>query len=197
MAASAPKPSADGGKPRTRYSLTQAAAVLGVHRNTLSKYLDQGAPAITRANRDRGIEWELDIPAIVDWLIAKAVQSAVANYGGETGRIDREEADRRRAVANAITAEVAADEALRSVMHRHEAEADMAAFCQVLKTGLGNASSKIAARAASITSAPEIEDLCHAELNRAFDAAEAELSARWSDERGPGGDDGGEDQPAP
>lgn len=197
MAASASPKNSDAGKSRTRYSLTQAAAVLGVHRNTLSKYLDQGAPAVTRANRDRGVEWELDIPDIVDWLVARAVQSAVASYGGEVGRIDREEADRRRAVANAITAEIAADEALRTVTSTHEVQADVAAFCQSLKTGLGNASSRIASRAATMTNPSEIEDMAHVELNRAFDAAEAELDAGWSDERSSGGDHGGEDQPPP
>ena len=197
MAASASSKISDGGKARTRYSLVQASAVLGVHRNTLSKYLDQGAPAVTRANRDRGVEWEIDIPDMVDWLVARAVQAAVASYGGEVGRIDREEADRRRAVANAITAEIGADEALRTVTSTHEIQADVAAFCQVLKTGIGNASSRIAARAATMANPSEIEDMAHIELNRAFDTAESELSARWSDERGPGGDDGGEDQPAP
>ena len=197
MAASAPPTSPSGGNSRTLNSLTQASAILGVHRNTLAKWLDQGCPAVTRADRDRGIEWELEIPAIVDWRITRAVEDALASYGGEEGMISKDEADRRRAVANAITAEVAADEALRSVVHRHEAEADMAAFCQALKTGLSNSSSRIAARAASVSSAPEIEDLCHVELNRAFDAAEAELTARWSDERNAGGEDLGEDQPAP
>lgn len=183
MAASAPPHRSAGDRGSKLHSLTQAAGLLGVHRNTLAKWLEQGCPAVTRADRDRGIEWELDLPQVIDWRISRAVEDAIASYGGEKGSINKEQADTRRAIANAITAEVAADEALRAVVYRHDVETDVAAFCQVLRTGLGNASSKIAARASTVTSAPEIEDLCHAELNRAFEGARAELAARWSSER--------------
>ena len=56
----------------------------------------------------------------------------------------------------------------------------MAAFCQVLKTGLANAAHKIAGRATTITSAPEIEAMVKAEMNRAFASAKAELELRWA-----------------
>jgi hypothetical protein len=131
----------------------------------------------------RGIEWEISIPDIVNWRIQKAVADAVASLHGENGRISRDEADRRRAVAQAITAEVAADEALDRVVARADAESDLAAFCVLLKTGLSNASAKIAARATSLTSAPEIQELCEREMNRAFDAARGELARQWSSDR--------------
>ena len=170
-------------KHRKTVSLVQAAAVLGVHRNTLAGWVDQGCPVVKRADRARGIEWEISIPAVVDWRIEKAVADALASYHGESGRISRDEADRRRAVAQAITAEVVADEALDRVVARPDAESDLAAFCVVLKTGLSNASAKIAARAAALTSPPEIQAICERELNRAFEAAQGELTLRWKDER--------------
>lgn len=180
------------------YSLAQAAAIMGVHRNTLSGWIDRGGcPVQKRADRSRGIEWEISIPAVIDWRISKAVEDALAGYQNEDGRITRDEADRRRAVAQAVSAEVSADAALGGVVEREEAEADMAAFCVVLKTGLANASAKIASRATTVTSAPEIQELCEAELNRAFDAAQTELVARWV-EGNNGGDGGrGEDERPP
>ena len=194
MAASAPKPSDKSREPRKTLSLVQAAATLGVHRNTLSKWLDEGCPAVTRADRDRGIEWQLEIPSVVDWRIRRAVEGALASYQDDGGQITKPEADRRRAVAQAITAEVEADEALDAVVSRDNAEAVMASFCQVLKSGLGNASSKIASRAATMRSAPEIRDVCHQELNRAFDTAAAELDTMWQGKRGIDHDDAdGED----
>jgi phage terminase Nu1 subunit (DNA packaging protein) len=161
------------------YSLVQTAAILGVHRNTLSKWIDQGAPVQSKADRSRGVEWEISIPAVIEWRITKAVEEAVSGYADESGKITREEADRRRAVAQAIVAEVEADQVLGQVVARSDAEADMAAFCMVLKTGLANAAAKIAARGAVMTNPPEIQEFCEAELNRAFDAAQGELVARW------------------
>jgi phage terminase Nu1 subunit (DNA packaging protein) len=166
-----------------------------VHRNTLAKWIEQGCPVLARADRDRGIEWEIDTAEVVDWRINRAVENALASYSDEAGQISKDEADRRRAVANAITAEVAADEALKIVVSRHAVEADMAAFCQVLKTSLANASSKIASRTTTMNSAPEIEDLCHTEFNRAFEAAESELAERLSGRSSAGPVGGGEDQP--
>ena len=138
---------------------------------------------VKRADRCRGIEWEISIPAVVDWRIEKAVADALASYHGESGRISRDEADRRRAVAQAITAEVGADEALDRVVARADAESDLAAFCVVLKTGLSNASAKIAARAATLASPPEIQVICERELNRAFEAAQGELTFLWKKDR--------------
>ncbi|PVE22843.1 Terminase small subunit (DNA packaging protein Nu1) [Microvirga sp. KLBC 81] len=168
-------------KHRRTTSLVQAAAVLGVHRNTLSGWVDQGCPVVKRADRTRGVEWEISIQDVVDWRIQKAVADAVASLQGEVGRISREEADRRRAVAQAITAEVAADEALDRVVARADAESDLAGFCVVLKTGLANASAKIAARAASLTSPTEIQEICEREMNRAFEAAQGELKQQWAE----------------
>lgn len=192
MAASAPPA-------QSAYSLSRAAAILGVHRNTLSAWIEQGCPVVARADRSRGVEWQISIPAVFDWRVTRAVEDAVAGYQDEHGAVSKDEADRRRAVANAITAEIGADQMLGGVVRRHEAEADMASFCQVLKTGLSNASSRIAARAASISSAPEIEDLCHSELNRAFESAHAELASAWAgqdDSDDDAGDSGAESPPA-
>jgi hypothetical protein len=49
------------------HSLTATAALLGLHRNTLADWLARGAPYETRADKQRGIDWELSIPAIVAW----------------------------------------------------------------------------------------------------------------------------------
>ena len=158
-------------------SLVQAAAVLGVHRNTLAGWVDQGCPVVKRADRSRGIEWEISIPAVVDWRIQKAVTDALASYHGESGRMSRDEADRRRAVAQAITAEVAADEALDRVVARADAEATWPPSVWSSRPGCTNASAKIAARAAALASPPEIQEVCERELNRAFEAAQGELTA--------------------
>ena len=163
----------------TNTSLKQAAATLGIHRNTLSEWIDKGCPAAKRADRPRG-EWQMSIPAIFDWRQDYVVREAVAGYNAEAGHITKDEADRRRAVAMAVMAEVEADTIIGSVVRVTDAAAANAAFCQVLKSGLENASHRIAGRATTITSAPVIQEMCEHEFNRAFATAKAELARQWT-----------------
>lgn len=197
MAASAPPAGAGGENLRGPFSATRLAALLDVHRNTVAKWIDDGCPVLQVADRDRGIEWELSLPEVVEWRISRATQNAVASCQGEIGQITSDEADRRKKVANAITAEVAADEALKAVVSREEAVGDVAAFCQVLKTGLANMAAKVAGRATSITSAPEIETMVRTETNRAFAAAREELARKWFSGTVSDHDAGRADQSAP
>lgn len=174
---------------------TELASICGVTVVTIDAWRAKGCPWVERGGR--GKEWIFDTAAVIDWRLQRAVTDAVSGYQDESGKVTSEEADRRKKVAQAITAEIAADEALRQVVSRHDAEAAMAAFCQVLKTGLANAAAKIAGRATTITSAPEIETMVHLELNRAFTTAKSELAIRWAGGREPDDDGNGEDQPSP
>lgn len=167
------------------HSLSQAAALMGVHRNTLSDWLRAGAPAVERADRERGAEWKLSLPDLIAWRIDRAVADAVAAYGGDGTEMSKEEADRRRAVVQAQIAQIDLDEKLKTVVARADAMADMATFAQVLKTGLSNMASKVAARATSMTSAPEIEVMAKAEMNRAFVAAREEIVRLWHADAAP------------
>ncbi|WP_366655334.1 Terminase small subunit (DNA packaging protein Nu1) [Fodinicurvata sp. EGI_FJ10296] len=161
-------------------SLVNAAAILGLHRNTLAQWIKQGCPVVTEADRSQGIEWAICVADVVEWRIRTAVEDALSGYDSGSDRISRDEADRRRAVAQAITAEVEADQALDQVVDRGDAEADIATFCAGLRAGLSNAAAKIASRTVTMESAPEIQDLVLGELNRAFNTAEAELAEQWA-----------------
>ena len=173
----------------------ELATICGVTVVTIDAWRQKGCPYVERGGR--GKEWIFDTAAVIDWRLQRAVTDAVSGYEDESGKVSAEEADRRKKVANAITAEIAADEALRQVVSRHDAEAAMSAFCQVLKTGLSNAASKIAGRATMITNAPEIETMVHLELNRAFATAKSELGIRWAGGRDTHDDSDGEDQLPP
>lgn len=173
----------------------ELASLCGVSLPTVDSWVDKGCPFVERGSKGR--EWRFDSAAVIDWRLQRAVENAVSGYADESGNVSKEEADRRRAVANAITAEIAADEALGAVVARAEAEADVATFCQVIKAGLSNMAAKIAARAATITSASEIEAMIHAELNRGYAAADAELAQRWPGTGDPWIDGSRTAQPSP
>ena len=110
---------------------TELASICGVTVVTIDAWRAKGCPWVERGGR--GKEWIFDTAAVVDWRLQRAVTDAVSGYQDESGKVTADEADRRKKLANAITAEITADEALRQVVSRHDAEAAMAAFCQVLK----------------------------------------------------------------
>ena len=98
-------------------SLIATAATLGVSRNTVAGWIAKGCPVVSRADRDRGVEWRLDVGQVHAWRVDTAVREAVAGYRTVDGdKITKDEADRRRAVAMAIVAEGEADQALGSVV---------------------------------------------------------------------------------
>jgi phage terminase Nu1 subunit (DNA packaging protein) len=165
----------------------ELASLCNVSLPTVDGWVRKGCPAIERGSKGR--EWRFDCAAVIDWRIARAVEAATAGLVGEDDKISKDEADRRRAVANAITAEVEANEALKSVVSRFDAESAIADFCQALRSGFSNAGAKIAGRAAMMTNPAEIRDLCEAEFNRSFEAAEKDLAERWRSDGDAGGGD--------
>lgn len=170
------------------------ASLCSVSLPTIDSWVENGCPYIERGSK--GVEWKFDSAAVIDWRIQRAVENAVSSAGDDNSKARREDADCRRAIANAVVAEIAADEALKGVVSRHDAVADIATFCQVLKTGLSNMAAKVAARATTMTNAPEIEAMARAEMNRAFTAAREEIAARWSNGRAVDDDASGADRPS-
>lgn len=99
-------------------SLKQLATFLNRDRNTVMKYLDQGMPAVEKADRDRGAAWVIDSADAVRWLeerAAKAVAERLGLEGGDTKSVTKEEAERRDIVARMIIREADAAESVKMV----------------------------------------------------------------------------------
>lgn len=106
----------DAAKLRT-VSAAQCAVLLGHDRGTIQKWISQGCPFVTQANRALGIAWQLDLAEVVKWREEAAAKTAAERFG-ETpdGQMTEEEAKRRRAAALAIVAELDMLERLRAVI---------------------------------------------------------------------------------
>lgn len=93
-------------------SLAEVSALLDRDRNTISKWLSQGCPAVTTANKATGQAWELDLAAVVRWLEQRAAAAVAEKFGGDgegdDSRITIDEAKRRRAIAEMQIAEIEA-----------------------------------------------------------------------------------------
>ncbi|MEY9831096.1 hypothetical protein ABIA25_002911 [Sinorhizobium fredii] len=83
-------------------SLKQLATLLNRDRNTVMKYLDQGMPAVEKADRDRGAAWVLDSAEAVRWLEERAAKNVADRFGGDLKTVSKEDAERRDAVAKMI-----------------------------------------------------------------------------------------------
>ena len=181
----------DRGKTGRIVNRADLASLCGVSLPTIDAWLRKGCPIVERGSKGR--EAKFDSAAVIKWIKDSAVADAVSGMQDDDGRVSRDEANRRRAVANAISAEVAADEDLKSVMSRFDGETDMSDFCQALRSALANTGAKIANRTAAMTRPAEIRDFCQAEINKAFGAAEADLRERWTGEPDEDEGDSGED----
>jgi hypothetical protein len=165
------------------YSLTKAAAILEIHRNTLASWIDRGCPAVEEADRSNGKEWQISIPAVIDWRIHTAVADAVAAFRTDEGFVSKDEADRRKALAQARLAEIDVDERERTVVLTSDATANMTDFCMALRSGVDNGVAKTAGRAAMMTDPNEIREFLMAEFNKSWRAAQTELNEKWSELR--------------
>lgn len=115
-----PSPSVSGRREAAKVrhvSLKEAASLLDRDRNTIMKWIDAGCPFVEKADRDLGKAWVLDIADIVRWLEDRSARLTAEKLGvNAEGAITEEEAKRRRAVAQAVIAEIEASEVLKTVV---------------------------------------------------------------------------------
>ncbi len=101
-------------------SLKQAATLLNRDRNTLMKYLDQDMPYVEKADRDRGVQWVLDIADVVRWLEERAAKNVAQRLGGADINMTEDQAKSRIARAQMIIKEAEAAEAVKLVAKIHD-----------------------------------------------------------------------------
>ncbi|MBO9170891.1 terminase small subunit [Rhizobium sp. L245/93] len=67
--------------PERIFSMEKIALLLKKDRNTIDKWLrNDTCPYVTRGDRTRGIPWQIDIAAVVEWLIEKSVSDAMGKF---------------------------------------------------------------------------------------------------------------------
>lgn len=142
-----PKTQENSGNPRI-VSLQHAALLLDRDRNTIAKWVSQGCPTISTADKSLGKSWELDLSQVVRWLEDRAAADAASEgAGGES----KEEAERRLKWAQARREELKEAEDVKAVA-RVDDIADLVAqeYAQV-RSALQAIPAKIAVRIAGQT----------------------------------------------
>jgi phage terminase Nu1 subunit (DNA packaging protein) len=161
--------------------LNQTAGLLGVDRATVSAWIRRGCPVVSKADRSLKKEWALDLAAVVEWRIKRAVDDAVGGLLSPDGKVSKDEADRRKAVAQARLAEVELDERIGAVILVADAQENSADFAQALRSGLDNVAVKCAGRTATMNDPNEIRQFIEDEINRAMRVAQQILREKWAE----------------
>lgn len=173
------------------FSLTEVAALLGKHRNTISKWIGQGCPYVEKADRDRGKEWQLSLPAVMDWREKYAVEQAV----GDTSKLDIDEARRRKTVAEAALAELELSKQRGEVVSLEVVSTVVGDQLSACKARLVAIPTKVAPVLVSVTDVTECRDIIDAAVREALNELSGYDGAGGSrpSNRRYGSDDEGDD----
>lgn len=158
-------------------SLAQLASALDRDRNTVKGWLDKGCPAVTRANRATGQTWALDLAEVVRWLENRAAESATAAVGAidDAGFMPKEEADRRKAVAQALMAELNLEEERRAVVRVDVALDLVAAEYASVRQAIENVPSTMAGRLATESDPARIQAVLDEAIRSALASLKGEV----------------------
>lgn len=132
------------------------ADLLGVHRGTLTHWLDvEGCPFVSRPDVPGGA-WELSAPAVIEWRIDREAKQRVERavksgfFAGDDGIIDMppnvwtsDEAKRRKAISDALIRQIDLDNASRSVTPNKEVEALVTREYGLLREDLSGVGAKV------------------------------------------------------
>lgn len=161
------------------FSLIEASGILDVSRQTLAKWLHDGCPAVKKADRAAGADWELSIAQIMQWRVDRAVAATVERFEGkDAALISIDEAKRRKAVADMVMAEIEAEEALGGVAQIADMVGIVTTKFGELRSRLVSFCAKLAARAATMTNPAEIREMAEAEMRKALDVLTLDPPAR-------------------
>lgn len=160
------KPTSSTGKTARTKSASEVATLLDVNRGTVKRWIDAGAP-VAKEPAFEGDSYDLDVAEVVKWLQERAVTAAVDagppdDEGGPprpAGYEDKEEADRRRAVALANIAEMEEEEKAGTVVPIDAVESLISEEILACRTKLENLGSTLAGRTARITDAAQVKAL--------------------------------------
>jgi len=181
-------------------SMMDAAHLIGRHRNTLMKWLSEGAPAVAQPGDGGGPEWQIDLGALLDWYAARKVAEErgrlEARHAAETerlrqaleaadsdpspGPISRSEALRRRAVAEMRLKEIELEERDGRLIPIAAMTRIIVTLFHGVKAWLLGIPSKIAVELAAETNPREchriVEDALHEAMRQIADGEAAGLA---------------------
>jgi hypothetical protein len=144
--------------------------LVGVHRETLRRWVDLGCPVVKRGGRrSRKGGWILSVPDVVAWRLEQVAREA----GAASQTVSLAEAERRKKVAKAELAEIALARARTEFVSVTDVGEIVGAEYQVARRKLRALPGRLAVQVRAAGSDEEAEDL----LAEGIDECLEELSA--------------------
>lgn len=147
------------------FSMNELAGLMGVTRQTIDRWLKQGCPFVERADRDRGREWALSLPAVIEWREKLAVERAI----GDTSKLDIDEARRRKTAAEAALAELELTKQRGEVVALSVVATVIGDQLSACKARLLSIPTKVSPLVATATNVQECRDLLDGAVREALD----------------------------
>lgn len=187
-------------------SASEAARLLGRDRGTVARWIADGAPTVSAASRENGVEWKLDLCAVLGWLLARERQAERARVetklGPELDRLRRaleaagtegeqhvpwQEARRRRTLAEARLRELEVAEREGELVDPHARDLEWVAAIATAKAHLLAAPSKLALDLAASSEPRQCHELVEDQIREALTAcADSAAGFSWDEAPPPG-----------
>ena len=142
-----------------RVNRTELAEILGVNLSTIDAKIRRGLPYVQKAT-GRGKGWIFDTAQVFEWERARAVESVI----GESAAIGKEEADKRKAIAQAALAEYEVAERRRELISIDAAAAIVRREYSAVRARLLSMPAKLGPELVLTTDAHEARAVLEAEL---------------------------------
>jgi phage terminase Nu1 subunit (DNA packaging protein) len=129
-------------------SMEQLALIIDRDTNTIRKWVNnEELPFVMKADRDLGKAWVFDTAEVIRWMEKRAADAVAQKLGGSAeGMTTEAEAKRRRAIAQAITAEIELAELLQSIVRISVVAERVAADYAEMRSRLIGVSDAVAAK---------------------------------------------------
>jgi phage terminase Nu1 subunit (DNA packaging protein) len=177
-----------GGK---QVSARELGTLLGVQRHTVVDWAERwGLPAVQEADRDSGQSWIFDVADVFEWYRQRGVDEAMQQVAGVDGgregdeavALTKEEANRRKDVAQMVMAEIQADEARERVISVEDVAGIVNQEYAEVRSQLMAVPSKVAPHAAATSKPTEVQDIVESAINDALEGLRHDQHANGSND---------------
>jgi phage terminase Nu1 subunit (DNA packaging protein) len=152
-------------------NLSELSAQIGVTRNTLMSWTKRGCPYVSRADRKKGIEWQLNTAEVAQWRIDQAVLNAI----GDLTETDINELRKRKLRAETVIVELEAAKARGQVGDLEEFERQVTSASIEIRTRLKQMIARVAPMVRGVKKITDIKAILADEVDQALRALADDL----------------------
>jgi phage terminase Nu1 subunit (DNA packaging protein) len=157
-------------------SANELAEILGVNRHTVVEWSKKGCPSVEKADKESGRPWIFDVAQVMAWRESQAAGAAAEMFGDP---ISKDEAQRRRAIAQAAMAELDLAERKKELVQISDVTGAVSAEYALVRTALMNLPAKVSGRIALIDDPAVIQSEIEGAITEALKNLKADTNGKY------------------